>query len=105
MSLRPQNSYERDKPYCALGARNLGSFVWKRPGLNGLARYDFNIVRLSTRSGVVSHMMRHHELPVLLKLLALLADVLQDDGCLTKDERERIQYLASELRKMLASLA
>lgn len=93
------------KPYCVLGARALSAFLWKRPSLDGLARYDFNLMRLSPRSGRSVHLFRHGDIATLLKLIALLADVLQDDGCMTASERNRLAFVAVELGRMIDRLA
>lgn len=92
------------KPYCVLGARNLTSLVWKRPSLDGLARYDFNIVRVSSRTGTASHMFQLGDLTMLLKLIALLAEVLHDDGCMSTEEKTRVQHIAMGIHRLLSEI-
>ncbi len=86
-----------DRPYELIGAGELVSAVWKQAdGLDGW-RYRFNVFRMNNERGTVSRLFRPSDLPNLLKLCQVLAMELSLDGCLPKDERQRLAELADEL--------
>lgn len=89
------------KPYCNVGAGPLSSFVWKTGDKHSGWRYQFNVFRLTARSGRVKQLFGPSELMHFVKLTQVLAAFLADDGCLSAVDRGVLNRLATDLDHLL----
>lgn len=90
------------KPYTIAGAGPLTATIWKTGDEVAGWRYEFNIVRTIAANGRVTQRFRPRDVIDLTKLAQVLAFTLADDGCLDPDLRERLNWLAENLRKVLS---
>ena len=72
----------------------LTASVWKSNKKRSGCRYRFNVFRLSSETGRVTHCLLPSDLPNLVKLVRVLSQVIADDGCISSDLRNRLSELA-----------
>ena len=84
---------KKPSPYAVSGSGELGSFIWKHGREESGWRYRFNIFRLAPGE-MIRHSLRPEDLPSLMRLVRVLAQVLVDDGCLLHSLRQELAELA-----------
>lgn len=90
------------KPYCAIGAGRLTSFLWKTGDEESGWHYRFNLFHVSAGSGRAAQLFAPSDLMDFVKFVQVMATVLSDDGCLKRGERRVLKRLASDLDDLLA---
>ena len=80
-----------------LGAGQLVSALWKSRHPGSAMGYQFNIYRMSDRTGQVSQLLHSGDLPDLLKLCQVLATALAEEPCLSAEHRRSLADLAVKL--------
>jgi len=89
------------KPYVMLGAGKLTASLWKSIGDVSGCAYQFNIFRLCPDSGRVTQCLTPSDVPDLVKLARVLAQVIVDDGCVSSELRLDLKNLAVSIDSML----
>lgn len=93
----PINDRECSKPYAMLGAGPLTAALWKTGDIQSGWRYRFNVYRLNNSTGRVSQRFYATDVKHLVRLAAVLAFALVDDGCLPEPLRQELRDLATHL--------
>lgn len=97
------NPEENPKPkaYASVGAGELTSLIWKRLREDGNASYEFNLFRVLPRSKRTTGALNQKHLRSLVRLAYVLTTVILEDGCLSPDEKSKLQDLANQLRPIV----
>lgn len=90
-----------NKPYAMVGAGNLAASIWKEEDANSGWMYGFNVFRLEACRGRVTQRLRPQDIPDLVKLARVLAQVIADDGCLSSSMRRELELLAESIDSLL----
>jgi hypothetical protein len=93
------------KPYCAVGAGCLTSYLWKTGDDASGWRYRFNVFRLGAKRGRVSQWFQPSDLMHLVKLVQVMASVIADDGYLNAAQRNDLRRLATDLDELIMQAA
>ena len=89
-----------NKPYLIVGAGKLTAAVWKSNKKRSGSRYRFNVFRLCSETGRATQCLLPSDVPDLVKLARVLAQVIADDGCLPVGLRQRLFELATSIDSM-----
>lgn len=103
MQFQENNNQQHRRPYCAVGAGRLTSFIWKSGDSVGGWRYRFNLFRSSPKGSRVTQLYRVSDLLNLVKLVQVLATVILDDGCVSANQRQRLRRLVEQLSDVTSS--
>lgn len=94
---------KNNKPYLMFGAGKLTASVWKSEAAHAGCLYRFNIYRLCADSGCVTQRLSASDVPDLVKLARVLAQVIADDGGICSDLRQRLDDLAASIDSVMGS--
>lgn len=84
------------KPYCIVGSGHLTAHLWKRPRSDESCVYRFNLFR-TQRNGRVSQLLRPNDVLPLIKFVRVISQVIDDDGCISAEQRRLLRHLAAAL--------
>ena len=92
------------KPYALVGAEQLTASIHKTGDELIGFQYRFNIIRLVSQTGRVTHWFGPNDLEALVKLTRVLAGELAIDGCMDSSLRQRLCRLSVVLDEAIEGM-
>ena len=95
------NSGSQRTPHAIVGAGRLVSAIWKSENEEAPSSYRFNVYRMNTATGRVTHRFAPKDIEHLVRLAQVLAIELSNDGSLDAELRDDLERLEACLHDVL----
>lgn len=95
------NNASQRKPHAIVGAGRLVAAIWKSENEKAPSNYRFNVYRMNTATGRVTHRFAPRDIEHLVRLAQVLAIELSNDGSLDAELRDDLSCLEACLDEVL----